>query len=253
MVTANLPADGAGPASSPPSIPTRSSSTATSRRRPSPPSAGPVWKALRVGAERPRGRRDRAEPARSWTPARSGILLDAAGGPHPGGTGTPRRHGRSPPPSRARCRSPWRVASARRTSAEARARRPRGRRGRGVGHGAPAEPRRAAAQGPGRRRPVRQACPRRPPPPAQRRLRPHAGPPRPARGRRLRPLGQGARLRRAVRPRDAGRRAGAARVRLRRDPPRPPVLGGAGRPAGPVRRAADVAVPGGPPGRRRRR
>ena len=49
-----------------------------------------------------------------------------------------------------------------------------------------------------------------------------------------------------LRARDAGRRARAARGRLRRDPPRPAVLGGARRPARPVRRPPDAAVPRGP-------
>ncbi len=220
----------------------------------------PVWKALRVGAgARPD---DVIATAHAYLDAGAGgILLDAAGGPHPGGTGMrvntdlAAAVAREIPITLAGGLHPSNVGDAMLAVPAVGADAASGTEGpRAAGAASP--------QGPAAGRPVRQARPRRPSLPAQRALRAHARPPRAARGGRGRALGEGARLRRAVRARDAGRRPGAARVGLRRHPPRPAVLGGARRPPGALRRPAHRALPGGParggrdrrgppPGRRR--
>ena len=79
--------------SSPPSTPTRSSCPATSRRRRSPPSAGRPGRRSTCRADEPDDVAAAAAPivalGREFLAAGAErILLDTAGGPHPGGTGT---------------------------------------------------------------------------------------------------------------------------------------------------------------------
>ena len=138
------------------------------------------------------------------------ILLDTAGGPHPGGTGT-----RGAERARRRDRSRRAGHPRRRPRPGQRRSRPArdpGRRGRRrVGGGAAARSGTASRQGPVQGRPLRQAGasrPRRPPQPA---VRPDAGPSRAARRRWRRSMGAGARLRRALRAGDPDGRARAAR------------------------------------------
>ena len=148
----------------------------------------PVWKVLHLPAEPPPD-----VPSAAARLAASGraylaggverLLLDTAGGPHPGGTGQrasvalAAAVAREVPVTLAGGLAPG--------ERRRRAARHRGdRRGRRLGRGAAARARGAAAQGPVPRRPLRQARPcraRRPPQPG---LRPDAGPRRPARGRR---------------------------------------------------------------------
>ncbi len=172
----------AGRASSPPSTPTRSSSAATSRRRRRRRrSPGLEGVRLPAGCRRPSASgRGRAWSRRARAYLAAGaerILLDAAGGPHPGGTGIARRRRRWPPPSPARSRSPSAGGLDPANVGEAVLADPGGRRRRGLRRRrSPRAAGRAPAQGPAPRRAVRQARPRRPPPPAQRRLRPDARP-----------------------------------------------------------------------------
>ena len=206
----------------------------------------PVSKALRVAPGRGRPTRWSAWPARSSTPAPSGSCSTRpadrtrAG---PGSASTPR----SPPPSPARCRSSSPAGSRPRPSA-----RPCWPCPPSASTSRPARSRRASpGSGRARTRCGSRCSPSAPATPAAIGPTSPSGPtpvhPGLARGRRRGPLGQGARLRRALRARDARRRARGARGRLRRDPPRPPVLGGAGRAARAVRRPPHRPLPRGPP------
>jgi len=148
----------------------------------------PVSRALRVAADAKAD--DVVAAARAFLAAGAvGILLDAAGGPHPGGTGIrvdtslAAAVAREVPITLAGGLGPATVGEA------VLAVRGRGRR---LRHRGPARRRGAPPQGPRPRRALRQARPRRPSASAQRRLRPHPGPPRAPRRRRARPLGHGA-------------------------------------------------------------
>ena len=215
-------------------------------------SDAPAWKALQGATGRRPGRGRRARARAYLDAGAERILLDTAGGPHPGGTGVrveagiaaavarqvpvTLAGGLNPPTSPRRC---WRIPAS------------------GVDVASGTDAPRVTGERP-RKDPFRVALFTKRARDA-RRHRPNVafGPTpvarRPARGRRRRPVGHGARLRRAVRPRDAGRGARAARGRVRRRPPRPAVLGRARRPARPLRRPPDrrsTARTGSPQARR---
>ena len=148
----------------------------------------PTWKVLHV--PRDPGSDPAAAPGSSSNSGRAylaagaeALLLDAAGGPHPGGTGQradesiARSVARELPVMLAGGLAPANVAEALRAIAAI---------GVDVASGVGAAPpaRRAAAQGPVRGGAVRQACPRRPLRPSAVAVAPDAGRPRPARRRR---------------------------------------------------------------------
>ena len=208
----------------------------------------PVWKALRVGP-RTGPRMWSPAPGRSWTPARRGSCSTppaARTRAAPGSAST----WRSPRPSPARSRSPSRAASDRPTSP----RRSLAVPATGVDVASGTDAPRVAGERP-RKDPlavalfVKRAR-------DARRHRPNVPfGPTPVHAGLLEVDAVG----RWGMERDFGGRyvpetlVGAlerARVRLRRHPPRPAVLGGARRPPGAVRGSADRALPGGPAGRR---
>ena len=218
----------------------------------------PAWAVVHLPAQAPADASEReALVAEATARARAHlaagaarIVLDTAGGPHPGGTGTradatlAAAVAREVPVILAGGLNPASVADALLAVPAV---------GVDVASGveAPRVAGRAAPQGPAGRRAPRQARARRALRPPERPLGPDPGPRRPHRGRRPRPLGCRARLRRALRPRDADRRPGAARGRLDGPAPRPGLLGRAARAAGAVRRSPHRALPGGSPGCRR--